>query len=81
MSKKEKKEKYKNFQIKLNNIKEIKQNNNKRKDILSQISLINQESLKYYSFKDFDSINNDNSINHRQFYLPKIKNKINVNKT
>ena len=43
--------------------------------------MINHESLKYYSFKDFDSINNDNSNSHRHFYLPKIKNKISMNKT
>ena len=79
MSKKEKKDIYKKFQLKLNNIKEIRQNNYKRKEKLCQISLINQEALKHYSFKDFDSINNENSNSHRHFYLPKIKNKIKIN--
>ena len=83
MSKKEKKDIFKKFQIKLNNIKEIRQNNNKRAAKLSQISLINQEVLKHYSFKDFDSVYNENSNSTRHFYLPKIKNKIkfSMNKT
>lgn len=80
-SKKDKKDIFKNLQNKFYNIKEIRRNNDNMKDKLTQISLINQSSLKKYSFRDFDSINNDNS-SYRNFYLPKIKNKnASMNKT
>ena len=82
MSKKEKKDIFTKFQIKFNNIKEIRQNNDKRREKIIQISLVNQKALNHFSFKDFDSINFCNSNTSRQFFLPKIKNKnTNSNKT
>ena len=82
MSKKEKKDIFTKFQIKFNNIKEIRQNNDKRREKIIQISLVNQKALNLFSFKDFDSINFCNSNTSRQFFLPKIKNKnTNSNKT
>ena len=82
MSKKEKKDIFTKFQIKFNNIKEIRQNNDKRREKIIQISLVNQKALNHFSFKGFDSINFGNSNTSRQFFLPKIKNKnTNSNKT
>ena len=67
---------FRKFKLKLNNLRDIRTNNDIRGEKQSQISQINQKALKnYYSFKDISSIHQENSHSLRHFYLPKIKNK------
>ena len=75
LSKKNRKKLLENIRQKINDIKEMR-NNETVKERTTHITSMNQESIRHLTYRDFEFIHKENNnSNIKHFYLPKLKNK------